>query len=144
MIDYRETPARGYEGRVSPESWSGPARLELTVVPVDDRCTVTMIGTLDGWSAPALDTQYDQLLGAGFAEVFLDMRGVSEMDESGAVALTRLWARLRNCGVFCRLRGLAAEYTDNPVDLLLSIRAGGTHRWSVNRELGTTFGHRQV
>ena len=90
-----------------PMCTTGPARLELTLTPSGDRCTVTVIGTLDEWSIPAVDTQYDQLLGAGYHEVVLDVTGVHQVDESGVIALTHLWARLRKSGVFCRIRGLA-------------------------------------
>jgi len=129
MIDHRELLATPSQDRVSREGPGGPARLELTLVPTEDRCTVTLSGTLDGWSAAAVDTQYDQLLGAGFTEVILDMTGVDEIDESGAVALTGLWARLSVSGVFCRIRGVAATCSENPVEFLLSLRASGTqHR----------------
>lgn len=109
---------------------TGPARLELTLTSSGHQCTVTMIGTLDESSTPAVDTQYDQLLGAGFDEVVLDVRGLRRVDESGAVALTQLWARLRNCGVFCRIRGLAPSFAESPVELLLFIRESGTQMLS--------------
>jgi anti-anti-sigma regulatory factor len=105
---------------------TGPPRLELTLTSDGHQCTVTMIGTLDESSTPAVDTQYDQLVGAGFDEVVLDVRGLRRVDESGAVALAQLWARLRNCGVFCRIRGLAPSFADSPIELLLSIRGSGT------------------
>jgi anti-anti-sigma regulatory factor len=117
----------------SPENGAGttgPARLELTLTPDGHQCTVTMIGTLDEASTPAVDTQYDQLVGAGFDEVVLDVRGLRRVDESGAVALTQLWARLRNCGVFCRIRGLAPSFADSPIELLLFIRESGTQMLS--------------
>ena len=83
-------------------------------------------GRYAGWSStPAVDTQYEQLLGAGFDEVVLDVRGLRRVDESGAVALTQLWAKLRNCGVFCRIRGLAPSFAESPVELLLFIRESG-------------------
>ena len=85
-----------------------------------------MVGSLDALSTPAVDTQYDQLLGAGFDEVVLDVTGIRQVDESGAVALAQLWARLRNCGVFCRIRGMAPKFAENPVELLLHIRGSGT------------------
>ena len=63
-----------------------------------------MVGTLDEWSTPAIETQYEQLLCAGYNEVVFDVSGALEVDESGAIALTQLWAKLRNCGVSCRIR----------------------------------------
>jgi len=110
----------------SPMCTTGPARLEVTVTPSGDRCTVTMIGTLDEWSIPAVDTQYDQLLGAGYNVVVLDISGVHQVDESGAIALSHLWARLRKCGVLCRIRGLAPRLADDPMELLLLMRRSGS------------------
>ena len=122
----------------SPTCTTGPVRLELTLTPSGDRCTVTMIGTLDEWSTPAVDTQYDQLIGAGYHEVVLDVSGIRQVDESGAVALSHLWARLRNCGVFCRIRGLAPRFADNPIELLLFLRRPGSH--AVDGQLGAASG----
>ena len=132
MTDRRHLWAIRTDHQPAPASPTGWVRFELTVVPAGDRCTVVMLGTLDGWSSPAVDTQYDQLLGGDFAEVVLDLGGIGTIDESGAVALTQLWAKLRNSGVFCLIRGLSPEFVDNPVDLLLSIRASGTQARSAS------------
>ena len=57
--------------------------------------------------------------------VVLDVTRVRRVDESGAVALAQLWARLRNDGVFCRVRGLHPVLADSPIELLLFIRSTG-------------------
>ena len=56
----------------------------------------------------------------------LDVSGVQQVDESGAIALTRLWARLRKSGVFCRIRGLGPMLADDPIELLLVMRRSGS------------------
>jgi ABC-type transporter Mla MlaB component len=108
----------------------GPAWLSVTLTPDGNRCIVEMAGTLDASSTAAVDTQYDQLLGAGFDEVVLDVSGVQRVDESGAAALAQLWSHLRNCGVFGRVNGLALLFADSPIELLLFIRRRGTDRIS--------------
>jgi anti-anti-sigma factor len=82
---------------------------------------LTIAGSLDAASAVAVDTQYDQLIGTGCAEIVLDVTGVTSVDASGAVALAQLWAHLRAFGVFCRVRGLHPAFADNPLELLLSL-----------------------
>lgn len=60
----------------------------------------------------------------------IDVSGVAGVDESGAVALVQLWARLRNDGVFCRIRGLHPLFADSPIELLLFVRGGGPEAFS--------------
>ena len=73
----------------------------------------------------AVDSQHDQLVSAGFDDVLLDLTGLRRIDESGAVALAQLWARLRSSGVVCRVRGLHPTFADSPLELLLFIRSSG-------------------
>lgn len=122
-------PSNGVLGPFQREV-AGPARLSVTLSPEGDRCIVEMAGTLDASSTAAVDTQYDQLLGAGFDEVVLDVSGVQRVDESGAAALAQLWSHLRSCGVFCRVRGLAPFFADSPIELLLFIQRRGAGRIS--------------
>ena len=102
-----------------------PAHLSVTLNTNGCHSTVTFDGILDESSAAAVDTQFDQLTSAGFDEVVLDVTRVRRVDESGAVALAQLWARLRNDGVFCRVRGLHPVLADSPIELLLFIRSTG-------------------
>lgn len=105
----------------------GP-RLSLSLHWTDDRCVITLVGVLDRSSAVVLVTQFDQFIRAGIDEVVLDLAGLQAVDESGAVALAELWARLRNHGVFCRARGLQRPFEDSPLELLLFVRAAGAGR----------------
>ncbi len=102
-----------------------PARLSLTLTWADGRCVLALAGALDADSVIALETEFDQLVRAGFDEVVLDTGGLAAVDESGAVTLAELWARLRNNGVFCRVRGLHPMFADNPLELLLFVRSAG-------------------
>lgn len=101
------------------------ARLCLTLTWADRRCVLALAGALDADSVIALETEFDQLVRAGFDEVVLDTGGLAAVDESGAVTLAELWARLRNNGVFCRVRGLHPMFADNPLELLLFVRSAG-------------------
>ena len=82
-------------------------------------------GTLDASSSVAVDSQLDQLVRAGYDDVVLDLTGLRHVDESGAVALAQLWARLRMSGVICRVRGLHPAFADSPLELLLRVRSSG-------------------
>ena len=102
-----------------------PPRLRLVLTTRDGRCLLSMAGYLDAVSVVAVETEHEQLLRADFDEVVIDVAGLTHIDESGAVALAQLWARLRNDGVFCRVRGLHPVFADSPLDLLLFVRASG-------------------
>ena len=116
----------------------GPPLLRLTLTAHGDRCVLSMAGTLDATSAVAVETEHEQLVRAGFDEVVLDVTGLERIDESGAVALAQLWARLRHDGMFCRVRGLHPLFADSPLELLLHIRSSGPF---VVGRLRSTGGH---
>lgn len=118
------SPVRALPARVDLEA---PPLLRLTLTTADDRCVLSMAGTLDATSAVAVETEHEQLVRAGFDEVILDVTDLAHVDESGAVALAQLWARLRNNGVFCRVRGLHPVFADSPLELLLFIRSSGPY-----------------
>ena len=103
-----------------------PERLRLTLTWSAGCCVLNLAGSLDEDSSIALETEFDQMVRAGFDEVVLDVTSVSHLDESGAVALAELWARLRDSGVFCRVRGLHPVFADSPLELLLYVRTAGT------------------
>ena len=117
--------------RPAPESG---ARLHLTLVPHGRHCSLRVAGSLDASSSVAVDIQHDQLVRAGFHHVLLDVSGIRRIDESGAVALAQLWARLRSTGVSCEVRGLHPVFGGSPLELLLHVRdtgrgsSGGTLR----------------
>jgi len=101
------------------------ARFRLTLRSQGRHCELIAAGTLDASSSVAVDSQHDQLVSAGFDDVLLDLTGLRRIDESGAVALAQLWARLRSSGVVCRVRGLHPTFADSPLELLLFIRSSG-------------------
>jgi anti-anti-sigma factor len=104
------------------------ARFRLTLTSRGRHCALAASGTLDASSAVAVECQHDQLVDAGFDDVVLDLTGLRRIDESGAVALAQLWARLRNSGVACRVRGLHPAFADSPLELLLFIRSSGAQK----------------
>jgi anti-anti-sigma regulatory factor len=103
----------------------GPIRLSVSLTWWDRRSVVLLAGDLDADTSVALGTAFDQLVGSGFDEVVLDVSAVRQFDESGAVALAELWARLRNDGISCRVRGLPPMCADSPLELLVHIRRAG-------------------
>ena len=105
-----------------------PARFRLTLRSRGRHCDLVAAGTLDASSSVAVDSQHDQLVSAGFDDVLLDLTGLRRIDESGAVALAQLWARLRRSGVVCRIRGLHPSFADSPLELLHFIRSSGAQR----------------
>jgi anti-anti-sigma factor len=129
-------PIRDLPTRVDPEA---PPLLRLTLTSTADRCVLSMAGTLDVTSVVAVETEHEQLLRAGFDEVILDVTDLALIDESGAVALAQLWARLRNNGVFCRVRGLHPMFADSPLELLLLVRTSGPYVHAAPR--GTPIRH---
>ena len=86
---------------------------------------MAIAGALDAASTAAIDTQYDQLVGAGFGEVVLELSGLERLDESGAVAIAQLWSHLRKHGVGCSISGLAPKFLGSPIELLLFVRSCG-------------------
>lgn len=102
-----------------------PARFRLTLSSHGRHCALVATGTLDASSSVVVDSQHDQLVCAGFDDVVLDLTGLRRIDESGAVALAELWARLRNSGVVCRVLGLHPVFAESPLELLLFIRSSG-------------------
>jgi anti-anti-sigma regulatory factor len=103
-----------------------PPRFRLILASEGRSCALTASGTLDAASSVAVESQHDQLVEAGFDDVVLDLTGLRCLDESGAVALAQLWARLRQSGVVCRVQGLHPVFADSPLELLLYLRSGGT------------------
>ena len=101
---------------------AGPTRLSVTLSPEGIRCTVVIAGTLDAVSTAAIDALYDQLVGAGFGEVVLELSGLDQIDEAGAVAIAQLWCHLREHGVCSHVCGLASKFMGSPIELLLAVR----------------------
>lgn len=122
-IQTKPLPVRFPVHAVDGDMWP---RLSLTLTSRGGQCVLAVSGDLDATSAVAVETAYEQLLRAGFDEVVLDVTELRHIDESGAVAFARLWAELRNNGVFCRVRGLHPVFADNPLELLLLIRTSGS------------------
>ena len=82
-----------------------------------------MVGTLDEWSTPAIETQYGQLLGAGYNEVVFDVSGALEVDESGAIALTHLWADCATVACYAG-SGPSSGFADDSIQRgILAVRA---------------------
>jgi len=102
----------------------GDARLRASLAWGTACCELSLAGALDRWSVAAVAGECDELLGADLREVVIDVTSVRRIDESGAVALAELWARLRSQGVGCRVRGLHPAFGDSPLELLLSVRQG--------------------
>lgn len=106
------------------------ARLSVSLSWIEDRCVVTLVGSLNRSSAVAVASQFDQLIRAGFEEVVLELSGIREFEYSGAVALVELWSRLRIHGVRCRVHGLTSVSCGSP------FRFHGLVRDLVHRALG--------
>ncbi|MDO8184899.1 STAS domain-containing protein [Conexibacter sp. JD483] len=70
--------------------------LELTVTPDRERAIVAPHGELDIATAPAVEQEVVALCERGFAEVCLDLRGVTFFDSSGLRLLMRLDDRLKS------------------------------------------------
>lgn len=124
-------PTRGHTASGAPHVANVPrrretARLRASLAWGTARCELSLAGELDQWSVAALEAGHDQLLGAGLVDVVIDVTAVRRIDESGAVALAELWARLRSDGVCCSVRGLHPAFGDSPLELLLSVRGTGT------------------
>jgi len=100
-------------------------RLQMHLTSRDHHCVLTMSGPLNARSSAAVDARHDELVRAGFDDVVLDCTDLQGIDESGAVALAQLWARLRSSGVMCRVRGLHPVLGDSPLELLLVVRSSG-------------------
>jgi ABC-type transporter Mla MlaB component len=109
---------------------------------MDPGCVLSVAGTLDRDSAVALDAEFEQLERSGCDDVVIDVSGLVQIDESGGVALAELWARMRTCGISCRIRGLHPVFGESPLELLLFLRNGvplrrepgaGTRPWQMSR-----------
>jgi anti-anti-sigma regulatory factor len=85
-----------------------------------------LTGDLDQDTAPVLGVEIEHLREAEPVEVVVDVTALERIDESGAVALAELWIRLRKDGIGCRVRGLHPVFIENPLDLLLFVRNGGS------------------
>lgn len=80
--------------------------MELRVTEADDVTVVTVSGTLEAVSAPALGEQLDALLAAGAQRFVIDLAGVRFLDSSGIAVLVRLFKRVRIGHGDVRLAGL--------------------------------------
>ena len=121
-------PAPRSSARPGPsDSEADVGRLRITLTWTTWQCVVSLAGALDADSAVALGAEYDQLVRAGVDEVVIDVGLLHSIDGAGGVALAELWARLRDDGVFCRVRGLHPVFGDNPLELLLYLRDAGPH-----------------
>ena len=107
---------------------AGPTRLSVTLSPEGIRCTVVIAGTLDAVSTAAIDALYDQLVGAGFGEVVLELSGLDQIDEAGAVAIAQLWCHLREHGVCSHVCGLASKFMGSPIEISLPFGIPGPRR----------------
>ncbi len=104
------------------ESEPEPVRLSVALTWMNRRCVLLMTGDLDADTSVALESVFEQLIGSGFDEVVLDVGELRHLDESGAVALAKLWTQLRDDGVICRVRGLPPMFADSPLELLIHVR----------------------
>ena len=66
------------------------ARFEVVVEPAREVVRVKPVGELDLASGPVLREQVDELLAVGFAQVIVDLRGLSFIDVTGVRLFLRL------------------------------------------------------
>ncbi len=105
-----------------------PDQLRAALAWAGRRCDLVLTGALHAGSEVALAAGYEQLVRAGLDEVVIDVAALDRVDESGAVALAELWARLRNDGIGCRIHGLHPVFADSPLEFLLFVRNAGGAR----------------
>lgn len=67
-------------------------------VQTDNKATVTIQGTLDINSAPAVSERIDQLVATRPAHVTVDLSGLELIDSSGVAALVKLYKMVRSAG----------------------------------------------
>jgi anti-anti-sigma regulatory factor len=84
---------------------AGRERLVVTMTPLGRDCLLTLSGSLDGDSAIALESQFDQLAGGEFDQVLLDVNGLRRLDDAGASVLGRLGQLLSDRGTTVQLGG---------------------------------------
>lgn len=76
----------------------GAAPFEVRVQPDRERVVVELRGELDMAAIPQFREQCDELLGAGFRHVVLDLRGLAFVDSTGLNLLIELYAGARRDG----------------------------------------------
>jgi anti-sigma B factor antagonist len=81
--------------------------ITLTVATFDISARVSTTGEVDSSSAPALHSELDRLLDAGYREVVVDLDGVTFLDSAGLCALAAVHRRAADEGA--RLRILASH-----------------------------------
>jgi anti-anti-sigma regulatory factor len=92
-----------FQERVRPQD--GSFRLTVVCEAAWPICTLSLLGSLDSDSSVALDTQYDQIGCGSFAEVVLDIEGLTNLDSNGAASLYRLERYVWALGGTARFRG---------------------------------------
>src|ERR1700676_4997271 len=73
-----------------PRSPEGSVRLSVAFQSAWPICTLTLSGWLDSQSSVALHAQFDQVGWGSFAEVVLDVGGLTRLDAAGTAALDSL------------------------------------------------------
>jgi anti-sigma B factor antagonist len=89
---------------VSSSPYQGRAPFHCPVIPERERVRVAPVGELDLATAPELRATIDELLGAGFDDVVVDLAGVTFLDSSGLHVLLALHAAAELGGYRFRLR----------------------------------------
>ncbi len=79
-------------------AWPGAAPFEVRVQPDRERVIVELRGELDLAAIPQLREQCDELLGAGFRHLVLDLRELAFIDSTGLNLLIELYAGARRDG----------------------------------------------
>ena len=73
--------------------------LHVEVVPERDAVRVCPVGSLDLATVPMLDAQLEELRGAGFTAVVVDLRRLTFVDSTGLRLLLRWTAAAREDGI---------------------------------------------
>ncbi|MBF6557664.1 MAG: STAS domain-containing protein [Acidimicrobiales bacterium] len=83
----------------------GSVRLSVAFQAAWPICTLTLSGWLDCESSVALHAQFDQVAWGSFAEVVLDIGGLTRLDAAGNAALDSLQRLIRTHGGRVRIMG---------------------------------------
>src|SRR5580704_2234649 len=83
----------------------GSIRLSVAFQAAWPICTLTLSGWLDCESSVALHAQFDQVAWGSFAEVVLDIGGLTHLDAAGNAALDSLQCLIRTHGGRVRMVG---------------------------------------
>jgi anti-anti-sigma factor len=79
-------------------AWPSAAPFEVRVRPDPERVVVELSGELDIAAIPRFRERCDELLGAGFGHVVLDLRELAFIDSTGLNLLLELYAGARRDG----------------------------------------------